>query len=318
MKRLLVFLGAFVLLYVAVTYVISGMVLDTPQRSLAASYDIARDRWGLDLDSIENGLPPREGVSFSSASGEVSLRGWLFRHDTSRCAVIFTHGYGDNRVSMLKYTPYFNRCGCDLLLYDHRGFGESDEAYATGGVIEARDLLAAHRFLVDRIGLPDEKIGWVGESWGAATTLLAAADGGVSPAFVVAESPFSDWEAAITERGRRDYGPLLSLLTPGTFAWVGYRNGLDLAGASPLRSAAQITAPVLLVHSQQDTLTAPVQSDRIAEEIPDQLLTYRPLDWGAWHAHNVVWRPRAYERMLDTFVRGQSPGFCDGNFTAEE
>ena len=306
-----------VLIYVAVTYVISGMVLDTPQRSLAASYDIARDRWRLNLDSIEALLPPREEVSFPSAAGDLTLRGWLYRRDTTRCAVIFAHGYGDNRVSMLKYTPYFNRCGCDLLLYDHRGFGESDEAYASGGVLEAQDLLTAHRYVVDRTGLSADKIGWVGESWGAATTLLAAA-AGVTPAFVVAESPFSDWEAAITERGRRDYGPLLSLLTPGTFAWVGYRNGLDLEEASPLRSAARITTPVLLIHSRQDTLTAPQQSDRIAEMVTADLLTYRPLDWGAWHAHNVVWRPEEFARMLDTFVRQQAPDFCGEGITSRE
>ena len=196
------------------------------------------------------------------------------------------------------------------MLYDHRGLGESDEAYATGGVIEASDLLAAHRFLVERTGLSDDRIGWLGESWGAATSLVAAGRGEVEPAFVIAESPFSDWESAITERGRRDFGPLLDLLTPGTFAWVGLRNTSNFDEASPLRSAARISVPVLLVHSRQDTLTAPVQSDRIAEKIPEERLTYRPLDWGAWHAHNVVWRPRAYERMLDTFVRRRAPEFC--------
>ncbi|MGB3801193.1 MAG: alpha/beta fold hydrolase [Lewinella sp.] len=310
MKKLLVGLGAILLIYLLITFFVSGMVLDTPHRSLDESYRIAKERWHLNLDSIETTLPRREEVSFTSPVDGLTLRAWLYRQDTSTCGIILAHGYNDTRVAMLKYTPVFDRCGCDLLLYDHRGFGDSDEAYATGGVNEAADLVTAHQFLRQATGLSDQQIGWVGESWGASTALIGAGSGGVSPAFVVAESPYSDWETAITERGKRDFGPVLSWLTPGTFTWVGLRNGTDFAAASPLRYAESITTPVLLVHSRQDTLTAPVQSDRIAERIRPDLLTYRPLDWGAWHAHNIVWQPDTYARMVDSFLVANYPAFC--------
>ncbi len=311
MKHLLVALGAFLLIYLAVTFFVSGMVLDTPRRSPEESFRIAEERWRLNLDSVQASLPPREDIAFLSPVDGITLRGWYYHRDSATCGVIFAHGYHDTRVAMLKYTPFFNRCGCDLLLYDHRGFGDSDEAFATGGVNEAADLLAAHRFFQERTRLSDDRIGWLGESWGAATVLIAAGQDDIRPAFVIAESPFSDWETAITERGVKDFGPVLSLLTPGTFAWVGWRNGTDFAAASPLRYADRVVSPVLLIHSLQDTLTAPVQSDLIAEQIHPELLTYRPLDWGAWHAHNVVWRPRAYEKMIGDFLRENSAALCE-------
>ncbi|MBB4077808.1 dipeptidyl aminopeptidase/acylaminoacyl peptidase [Lewinella aquimaris] len=310
MKTFLFFLAALVVLYVGITFFVSNLVLDTPNRSLEESYRIATEQWKVNIDSIRGELPPPTEVSFRSPVDGLNLRGWYYQQDNADCAVIFAHGYHDNRLSMLKYTPYFDRCNCDLLLYDHRGFGESDEAYGTGGVNEATDLLAAHAYLKSVTGLPDDRIGWFGESWGAATALLAAGRETVDPAFVIAESPYADWETAITERGVRDFGPVLSALTPGTFRWVSFRSGTDFMSASPLRAGEKIRVPVLLLHSLADTLTAPGQSDLIAEKIDTGLLTYHRLDWGAWHAHNVVWNSREYERLLERFIMHRSPGFC--------
>lgn len=310
MKKVLVGLATLLLLYLTITFVVSSQVLDTPVRSLEASYGIGRDRWHLNLDSLRDALPPAEDVSFPSPVDGITLRGWLFRRPAARCGVVMAHGYNDNRVSMLKYTPGFAGCRCDLLLYDHRGFGESDEAYATGGVNEARDLLAADAFLRQATGLRPAQVGWLGESWGAATVLIAAADSTAAPAFVIAESPYADWESAITERGVRQYGAALSVIAPGAFTWAGLRGGVDVADASPVAAAPAIHSPVLLIHSRADTLTAPTQSDRIAAAIPRKWLTYHPLDWGAWHAHNVVYRPGAYARLINAFVEREAPDFC--------
>ncbi|WP_157974239.1 alpha/beta hydrolase [Lewinella sp. IMCC34183] len=310
MKKLLVGLGTLLVIYLLITFVVSNQVLDTPLRTFEESYRIGSERWHLNMDSLRAALPTPEGVSFQSPVDGITLRGWLYRRPESDCAVLFAHGYHDNRVSMLKYTPVFADCHCDLLLYDHRGFGESDEAYATGGVNEARDLLAAHAFLRSATGLPDERIGWVGESWGASAALIAAADSSGRPAFVVAESPYADWESAITERGARQYGPVLSVIAPGTFRWASYRSGVDVAAASPLRAAPDVRAPVLLIHSLADTLTDPAQSDLLAERLPEELLTYRRLNWGAWHAHNIVWRPGEYADLVRRFIAERAPDFC--------
>ncbi|CAH1000457.1 hypothetical protein LEM8419_01610 [Neolewinella maritima] len=313
MKKVLFVLAAILFLYIGATYYLSSLVLDTPNRSLEESYGIATGQWRVNIDSLRAELPPVQEVSFVSPVDGITLRAWLYQREGANCGIVLSHGYHDNRMSMLKYTPAFQDCGCDLLLYDHRGFGESDESYGSGGINEATDLLTAHAFLKARSGLSDGQIGWLGESWGAATALQAAGRGQVTPAFVIAESPYTDWATAITERGERDYGPALSAFTPGTFRWVAYRNGTDFATASPLQAAERITAPVLLFHSRQDTLTSPDQSDRIAERIAPGLLTYHALDWGAWHAHNVVWRPREYAELIQAFIDARRPDFCPAN-----
>ncbi|MEL7162389.1 MAG: alpha/beta fold hydrolase, partial [Bacteroidota bacterium] len=208
------------------------------------------------------------------------------------------------RANMLKYTPIFadSTCGCAMLLYDHRGHGASDEAYGSGGYHEATDLMTATELLAEKTGLAYERIGWFGESWGGATVIQAAVRTEQKPAWIVAESPFADWESAVTERGYKDYGQGLRALTPGAFAWTGWRAGMSFSAASPLNAAAELEVPLLLFHSKADTLTGPAQSDLIAAAVKPELLTYHALDWGAWHAHNIIWRREEYTGMVRSFL----------------
>ena len=302
MKKIVILLSVLFVLYLGVTYFFSGLILHTPDRDIATVYQMNMDRWRLDLDSIVATLPNKEEISFQAPDDGITLRGWMFTPDTARCGIVFAHGYSVNRANMLKYAPLFKDCGCAMLLYDHRGHGESDEAYGTGGYREAVDLIAATKYFADRQGLPVSRIGWFGESWGGATVIEAAAMQDVEPAWIVAESPFADWYSAIMERGLKDYGNGLKFLTPGAFAWTGFRADFSFADASPLAAIEELPVPLLLLHSQSDTLTGPEQSDRLAAAAPPELLTYRPLDWGAWHAHNVIWRQEEYRQIVLDFV----------------
>ncbi len=307
MRKLLIFLAVVLIAYLGVAWYLSGLVLFSPDRSIATEYQMNRDRWGLNLDSVRQTMPHQRDFEFTAPDG-ITLRGWWYspRPDSAACAVLFIHGYSTNRVNMIKYAPAFADCGCELVFFDHRGHGESDEAYGGGGLTEAGDLLALHERVRQATGLPDDRIGWFGESWGAATALQAAGAGRVNPAWVVAESPFSDWYSAVMERGVKEYGTPLKVLAPAAFRMAAYRGDVDFYAASPVQAAAKIQVPVLLLHSLADTLTEPAQSDLIAAAIRPDLLTYRPLDWGAWHAHNVVWRPKEYAEM----VRAFTAGFC--------
>ena len=307
MGKFLIALGiVLLLLYLGATYLLSGLILHTPNRDIATVYQMNKERWNLDLDSLVTTLPNREEITFTTPDNGITLRGWLFSPDTVRCGVVFAHGYSVNRANMLKYTPLFDDCGCALLLYDHRGHGESDEAYGTGGYREATDLIAATKFLADRTGLTTDRIGWFGESWGGATVIEAAAMTTEKPAWLIAESPFADWYSAVMERGVKDYGGALRMLTPATFAWASWRSGINFYDASPLEAVRELDVPLLLLHSTSDTLTAPEQSERIAAAAPPELLSYKPLDWGAWHAHNIIWRQLEYRQIVRDFVGG----FC--------
>lgn len=304
MRKLLIFLAVILAAYLSITWFFSSLILHTPDRDVALVYQMNKDRWNIDLDSLRKTLPPQEEVSFKSPHDGIDLKGWLFRPDSARCGVVMAHGYSMNRANMLKYAPIFDGCRCALLLYDHRGHGESvPEAYGSGGYHEATDLIAANDFLRETTGLAQERIGWFGESWGGAAVLLAAArEDAPKPAWVVSESSFADWESAIMERGLKDYGNGLKMLTPGAFTWTGFRGGVNFDEVSPLLAAPRITVPVLLFHSSADTLTYPIQFDQLEAAFRPGMVAAHKLDWGAWHAHNIIWRRQEYSEMVLDFV----------------
>ncbi|OAV44928.1 alpha/beta hydrolase [Lewinella sp. 4G2] len=301
-KFLLIAAAVLMILYAGVTYYFSTLILNTPDRDIATVYQMNMDRWNLDLDSLVQTLPGKEEVNFTSDYDGSNLEGWLFTPGTVKCGIIFAHGYSVNRANMLKYTPIFRDCGCAMLLYDHRGHGSSDEAYGSGGDHEADDLITATNFLEEKTGLRTDQIGWYGESWGGSTVIIAAERAENKPAWLVAESPFSDWYTAVMERGLKDYGEGLKILTPGAFAWASARNDMDFYEVSPVKAAAKLEVPLLLFHSDSDTLTGPAQSKLIADATPEELVTYHALNWGAWHAHNVIWRPDEYKEKVLDFV----------------
>ncbi len=248
----------------------------------------------------------------------ITLRGWWFTANdtlTAPCVLVMAHGFTDNRSGMLKYAGAFAGCGCDLLLYDHRAHYESgledDEGIVTGGILEAADLLAAHRFATQKSGLPDQQIGWVGESWGAAAAIIAAGYGDIQAAFVVADSPYADWYTAVGERAIKLYGGWIKAFLPLSFRFVSWRLGLDYQDASPERWAARVKVPILLVHSAADVETAPQQSLRIYDQLPEpDMAEIHLLDWNSWHAQSAARRPQEYRQLVMDFVADKVPGFC--------
>lgn len=291
-----------VLLYLGVTFFFSGLILHTPDRDIATVYQMNEERWGLDLDSLMKTLPEAEDFSLQSTVDGSNLKGWLFRPDTVRCGVVFAHGYSVNRANMLKYAPIFEDCGCAMALYDHRGHGESDDAHGSGGYHEATDLISVSEYLAKETDLTHDKIGWYGESWGGATVILAADRAATKPAWVVSESSYADWESAVMERGVKDYGSVLNLLAPGAFTWTGFRAGVDFDEVSPVKVVANLEVPLLIFHSQADTLTYPIQGDQLAAAAKPELTTFHSLDWGAWHAHNIIWDREQYTQMVLDFT----------------
>ena len=348
MRKLAKFALALGVLYAMITYFLSSLIVIVKERrTVDQSIERMQTRFQIDLDSIIQLLPQAEATQFTTLDG-VEISGWWFESSpvalpslevqaadletsdseiflaatpldpgeaglqiqTEPCLIVMTHGYTDNHSGTMKYAQLFQDCGCDLFVYDHRGHGLSSGDFITGGVLEARDLQEINNWLIHERSITPDRIGWLGESWGAATVLQAAANYD-SVGFVIAESPFQDWRTAITERADRDYGKWLRLLTPGAFAWARIRTGVSLSAASPIKAAASISVPTLIFHSQADAETSPDQSENIFAALPDQTpKALHLLDWGSIHAHNVLDRPEAYKELVMDFVRREVSGFC--------
>lgn len=306
----LILIGA-VVFYLGVGFVLSGLITATPpRRTVQVSHAALQEGWGYDQDSLLRSLPPPREVSFPSATEDLTLRAWWFEgRDSAACGFVMAHGITENRANMIKYAYLLRDCGCDMLLFDHRGHGASDGDYLSGSYYESEDVLQAERFLAKHSGIDPFRIALIGESWGAAAVLVAAAKTD-SIAFVLADSPYSSWRDAIVQRADKDYGKWLRTFLPGAFLWIRLRTGARARDASPVAFAHEIKVPTLLIHGKTDTITPYTHSERIAAELNPALGKAVVLDWGAWHAHNALERPEEYAAIVEAYFEERGVWYC--------
>ncbi|HXE12334.1 MAG TPA: alpha/beta fold hydrolase [Bryobacteraceae bacterium] len=131
-------------------------------------------RWrGMNREPADFGLRS-ETVSFDSIDGIQLKAWWLPTLEAPRGAVIIAHGIDHTRQVMLPRAAFLVRGGWDALLLDLRGHGESGGTFVSPGLLEARDILGAVRYIRSRGN--KEPIVLLGISYGAVASLIAASE----------------------------------------------------------------------------------------------------------------------------------------------
>ena len=224
-----------IIIYIGISWFLSSQIL-SPKSSLALSKEKMKTDWGTSYEAMMSLLPKPVDFTIDSFDG-VPLKGKYFASEvTPKCVIIAPHGWTGTWAEMLKYVPALADCVYDLVLYDHRAHGDSGKVYPTGGINEAKDLLAVTEWVQKTKGFENSKIGWLGSSWGA-STVLKAGESGKQVGFMILDSPFQDWYSAIFERAIRDYGVGVNLMSFGVMQIVNWRTGIDYRKASPLLAA---------------------------------------------------------------------------------
>ncbi len=287
------------ILILGTLYSLSDQVLD-PESSMELTQQRIIDKWGSNYETEMSHLPAPIEISIPSPAG-YQLHGQYFAaSDTADCAIILCHGWTSNWAGMLRYAQAVQPCGCDMLLYDHRAHGQSGGTYPTGGIRESEDLIAVTHWLQHNKNYELDQIAWLGASWGAATALQAgAADTDV--AFIIADSPFEDWYAAISERAVEQYGDAAHTLLRAVMQIVNWRSGIDYHDASALSAADDIDEPVLLIHSAGDQETHSAQSIHIAERLNDRSV-FHHTQWGNDHTADVRNNMVDYQALISDFI----------------
>ncbi len=201
---------------------------------------------------------PMEAVALASLADGTRLAGWLSAPKVDR-AVILLHGIDADAWAGAQpdLARAYVDAGFQVLLFDLRAHGRSGGARITLGNLERGDIRAAVDLVLSR-GIPPGRIGLHGTSYGAAMSLLAAADIPEVGA-VVADSAFADIRDLIAdevERRTRVPGFLAgSLMRPGIEVAARILYGLDLAALAPENIVGRISPrPVLFIHGEQDRM----------------------------------------------------------------
>ena len=173
---------------IAVGWYASGKVIHPP-------HDPLKDPSAFDL--------PLESVHFQSRDG-LRLAGW-FIPGTNGATVILAHGRGSDHSYMLTDANYLYQDGFSVLLFDFRYRGKSEGDAVTLGAKEAWDIESAMEYLKTRPGVDLDRIGVQGNSMGAASAILAAAE---TPEIkgVIAHIPFTSINDILCHFYKNEYG----------------------------------------------------------------------------------------------------------------
>jgi uncharacterized protein len=235
-----------------------------------------------------------EDVRFTTDDG-FTLDGWLIPAGReTRAAVILMHGFSWHRLPWLtEFVPWIQP-RFNILQFDFRGHGNSDDALITLGTLEQRDVAAAVRFLQSRGYGP---IALMGISMGGSVAITAAPD--LPVAAVVADAAYAVLENPIANRMREGRYPLARLGSRLVVAAASVRARTRLR--QPIQRVGQI-APrgLLLIAPREDRLVDWTQAVRLFEAArePKELMVVD----GAAHSDAHAVGGEAYERRVLEFL----------------
>lgn len=187
-----------------------------------------------------------EVVALEAQDG-TSLEGWWIPVAESRGTVVLLHGYASRKQDLLPLADAFARRGYACLAVDFRGAGGSGGDQTSVGVHEAHDAAAALAWARQR---PGPVIAY-GVSMGAAATMRAIHLGLAAPDALILEAPFNRFLDTVRNR----FGLLGIPSFPSADLLVFYGGLLtdsDGFAHDPIVYAAEITAPVLILHGARD------------------------------------------------------------------
>lgn len=266
---------------------------------------LEEDRQNLEIESYRDfGLNEPEEIEITTEGPEpVTLKGWYFEHNYGRqadCGIVIAHGVTGTRYGGLKYTRPFSERNCSYIVYDARHHGESSGDYTTYGHFEADDMLSVVDYLKEKDNLTEKQIGLVGESFGAATALLASAKREFG--FTLADSPYSSLEKIVTERAVAEYGDLILYIVPLAMSISESRAGFDPYSLSVLEKAPEIKGAVLIFHSLQDDYTPVEHSKEIYAALTTSEKQLELTDWNAKHGLSINEEPGKYAAIVRKFL----------------
>jgi pimeloyl-ACP methyl ester carboxylesterase len=279
--RLVVGLAVIVVVVLALTWVAGDDLTEPTNR------DITIGRPPLDLEA--------SNITFASGSGSL-IHGWLSPGKPGHGAVILLHGLRGDRREMVSRAEFLRARGYSVLLFDFQGHGESRGSLITFGDLESRDVTAAIQYLHHK--LPNEQVGVIGVSLGAAAFVLAEERPAV--AAVVLEQMYPTIQQAVAGRARKYLGPVAPVLAPLLMVQVQARLKIPANRLRPIDRMGQIGAPVLIVNGTQDSYTSIEDARALfaAASNPKELWAVE----GAGHVNLHAFAKAQYEQRVGDFL----------------
>jgi fermentation-respiration switch protein FrsA (DUF1100 family) len=226
--------------------------------------------------------PDRIGLAYQAvtlyAADGVRLSAWFIPAPEPRGVVLFCHGNAGNISHRLDSIALFHRLGFSTLIFDYRGYGESEGRPSEKGTY--LDAQAAWDYLAEEQGFAPDQIVIFGRSMGGAVAAWLAQE--TTPRALIVESTFT----SVADMGAELYPYLpIRLLARYRYSAVEY--------------VRQANCPVLVVHSRHDEMIPFSQGQRLYEVAgePKEFLEIQ-----GTHNEGFLTSGKLYEQGLEGFL----------------
>lgn len=237
-----------------------------------------RGRWGGWFYLTPGELDvPVEDIDIPTPNGPAPA--WVVRADDADAPwAVLVHGRGVTRAETIRAVPVFRAAGYSVVLASWRNDGVAppsvDGRYGLGST-EWEDIDSVLRWLSAQNAQSVVLMGW---SMGGAVvlqTLLRSRFAGLVDG-VVLESPVVDWHAVLKSQSQlmglprpvRKVAQRL-LRTPVLHRLAGLQQPVDLRELDMVTRSAELTVPILLLHSDDDGFVPSSASHDLARARPD-------------------------------------------------
>ena len=219
-------------------------------------------------------------------------------HPNSKGIVLFAHGYTWTREGMLKYAQEFYEMGYSVILYDERGHGDNKRVACTFGYNESEDQNEICDYIRKEYG-KEAKLGLLGESLGAATTLLTMGKRD-DLSFVVADCPYSSLNEFFVPLLKANKLPCFILPFSSLFCKLIHHYWFK--DISPKDAIREKKTPLLLITGNNDNLIPCIESQWIYDNKKEGIKELCFME-GADHAMAYRQNPVKYREVLDAFLK---------------
>lgn len=208
------------------------------------------------------------------------LHAWFIPAETTAPAVVILHGWGGTGADLLPLAPGLHELGMHSVFLDARTHGLSDDEDFMSMPRFAEDLETALAWLGDRDDVTT--IGVIGHSVGAAAAILAAS-----------RNPNIDAVVAVSSFAHPEELMWRAIPYPAPVKWTMLRMIRQMIGVSfddiaPRNRIADVRAPVLLVHGEDDDVIPVDDAYSIHENLPSSRLIIVP---GGKHSDLEAFEP---------------------------
>jgi uncharacterized protein len=198
---------------------------------------------------------PGEAVLFPTLDGNHHVSGYYIACPGATTTILVCPGFRSRMADTLGIAAHLWKAGHNVLVFEYYGHGTEVGTPVTLGFREINDFLGAVAYAKKRA--PQDRLGLIGYSMGAAVAIMACARNTDVEALVV-DSAFA------THRGVVDYNFRRAFRLPSApFAWVAdylllWRAGYRFRQVEPLRDITYIAPrPILIIHGGKDSIVNP-------------------------------------------------------------